>query len=41
MLGEIKVTVGEELGVGRVVVLLVELDELLVAQVSDVLGVTA
>ena len=40
VLCEIEITVGEELGVRRMVVLLVEINQLLVLKVCDMLGLT-
>lgn len=40
MLCEIQISVGEELGVGRVIVLLVEIDQLLILEVGNEFGLT-
>ena len=41
VLPEVQITVREELGVRRVIVLVVEVDQLLILQISDVSGLTS
>ena len=41
MLGEVKIAIGKELRIRRVVVLFLEVNQLLILQVGDELGLTA